>query len=964
MKTNKATPFHSQVVRFTAFTSCLSALVLLLANETRAATLSWSGGSPTTSNWSDIQNWGFAGTPTTGDTLIFPGAQPRLANVNDIAGLTVSEIRFVGASGGYTISGNAFTVTNGITATNTAGVNAMANNIALASVGLINVGSGASLTLSGALSGSVGVTKVGLGTLTYSGAANSYSGNTLVLEGTLELGKSGDSAIPNTLQVGDPTHSATVRWLSGNQIPNTSTVTVYGGSVLDVNNLLDDLGTLNLYDNSTVNMGTGFLDFRPPHTITVLSGSAIINGRVGLPSGDVTMDMQSGSNPALNMNASVGNIGGIIKTGPGGLSLNSSNGYGGLTVVQSGWLWIKNASGLGSSSSGTVVSNNASLVLQGAFGVTNESLTLNGFGANSSWGAFDTESGFTNFWTGPITLNATSTIAPWSSGNVLRISGAVSGPGGFILGSQSGGGLGICYLEGVSANTYAGTTIVNGGTLCLNKSLFDVTIPHDLIIGDGAGTDAVRLLQVNQIPNSANVTINTGGILDLNGVAFEGVGNLEMTGGTVQTGVGFLDLYGNTVTTHASGVQSTISGTMNFLGGTTTFNIENGPPGTDLLVSAALGGSGGLIKNGAGNLQLSAANTYNGLTTINDGFIIFNNAAGLGSAAAGTVLNGGNLSVVGATVLAEPLTNNSANSILQASGTAGWGTNVVLNADLEIQVLGGGNFDISGPISGAGNLTKTIAGTLRFSGAQANTYVGNTTVQDGTLELNKPAIITAIPGKLAINNGATARLLNIRQTANSTDVLVNGGGLFDFGTFYTYLDTLRGSGTVNFGVGGWIWIGLNNGSSTFDGQFTGVGYASGWTVGTTGTGTFTMNGNNTFSAGNITIQGGGKTVINGAQPQVWVRISDTTSTLGGVGTVGIITAPGNISPGSSAGILTCSNLVFTASGNYFVELNGPTPGTGYDQLNVRGTNNLAGATLHVSPGFTTPVGVGQQFIII
>src|SRR4030095_16941316 len=37
-------------------------------------------------------------------------------------------------------------------------------------------------------------------------------------------------------------------------------------------------------------------------------------------------------------------------------------------------------------------------------------------------------------------------------------------------------------------------------------------------------------------------------------------------------------------------------------------------------------------------------------------------------------------------------------------------------------------------------------------------------------------------------------------------------------------------------------------------------------------------------------------------------------------------------------------------GDYFVELNGSAPGTGYDQLNVRGTNQLGSSTLHVTVG--------------
>src|SRR5437867_11372394 len=92
------------------------------------ATLSWSGGG-SSANWNDSANWGFAGTPTNGDTLIFPASQPRLDNTNNISSLTLNQIRFVGAGGGYGIFGNAITITNGIDATTATAVNVLSNTI-------------------------------------------------------------------------------------------------------------------------------------------------------------------------------------------------------------------------------------------------------------------------------------------------------------------------------------------------------------------------------------------------------------------------------------------------------------------------------------------------------------------------------------------------------------------------------------------------------------------------------------------------------------------------------------------------------------------------------------------------------------------------------------------------------------------------------------------------------------------
>ena len=76
----------------------------------------------------------------------------------------------------------------------------------------------------------------------------------------------------------------------------------------------------------------------------------------------------------------------------------------------------------------------------------------------------------------------------------------------------------------------------------------------------------------------------------------------------------------------------------------------------------------------------------------------------------------------------------------------------------------------------------------------------------------------------------------------------------------------------------------------------------------------------------------------------------------------LISCQGNLSPGSGGpGILTCNNLVLSGHPPmYFIDLNGAVPGSGYDQLLVLGTNNLASATLHPNPTFSHPVAVGNQ----
>ena len=72
---------------------------------TAAATITWTGGSSSSSNWSDPANWDLDRAPISGDNIVFPASTGRLANNDDIPGLSITSITFQGtfsASGGYT----------------------------------------------------------------------------------------------------------------------------------------------------------------------------------------------------------------------------------------------------------------------------------------------------------------------------------------------------------------------------------------------------------------------------------------------------------------------------------------------------------------------------------------------------------------------------------------------------------------------------------------------------------------------------------------------------------------------------------------------------------------------------------------------------------------------------------------------------------------------------------------------
>ena len=88
---------------------------------------------------------------------------------------------------------------------------------------------------------------------------------------------------------------------------------------------------------------------------------------------------------------------------------------------------------------------------------------------------------------------------------------------------------------------------------------------------------------------------------------------------------------------------------MDLDGGARTVTVEQGttPAGKDLSVSAEVT-NGSLVKAGAGTLELKAANTYSGGTTVNAGTVLANNTSGSATGSGTVTVNGAN-AVLGGT---------------------------------------------------------------------------------------------------------------------------------------------------------------------------------------------------------------------------------------------------------------------------------------------------------------------------
>jgi autotransporter-associated beta strand protein len=982
-------PGISRRVKFLLIILAFANAVIAVRGEVKF----WDGSS--SGNWNLGANWTDGIVPAAGDDLIFPAGVTRLLVTNNFNPLRAfRSVTFSGSN--YVVYGTNLVVTNGINAQNPTGANTInsdielrgpqtfdcINGLALLDINsdvalgahLLTIAGAGDVHIGGVISGTGGVTKNGSGALRYNGdVSNTYSGLTRVNTGTLELGKLfGLTSIPRDLIIGDNVgglNADVVRLLNDHQISNFSDITINQSGLLALNNQDETLGPLTLFEGA-ITTGIGTLTLNGDITATGLAGGAVngatISGRLNLGTGTRTIETLSGGNAAaLYIDATVSGTNGFTKTGTASMRLASSNSYTGVTIISDGTLGIEDSFALGSTASDdeTIVESGAALLLSGQNMVVRDRLELHGPGASAGLGALWTANGTTNAYDGIVTLADATSIGVVGANGRLSMGNRITGSGGFTKLNT-----GTLVLDGGTDNLYAGATIVNEGTLELAKtgSLIEAISGSALIIGDGVGgsqSDVVLYTgsSTSQILSSVPITVNSSGLLDLNDHS-DDLGALTLNAGKVHTGTGTLALGGNVTATSDATTIAFISGRVS-MSSTRTFNVNQGVLAPDLRISADIVGAGGLTKTGDGWLALSGSNSYAGTTTVIMGTLAVEDSFALGStnaptivqSAAGLVLEGSGIHVG-----LEQLTISTATNrfgISSYTGSNSWAGNIILSSDILVRVVG--DLTLSGAISGAGGITKLGTGSLYYRGNAANSYTGDTRVHEGTLVLAKSLVDGSIIRALYIGDGIggalsdVVRIVGFSQISTlNSDVTIASSGLFDLNDIGEGVRSLSGSGRVDLGTG---LLGINGPlSTTYSGLILGTGGLS-----KAGLGTLTLTANNTYSG--QTLVSSGALIVNGSQPQS-AMVVNNTATLGGDGIVGNLSATGTVAPGSSPAILTCSNVALNATANFVVELNGPAPGTGYDQLNVRGTNQLGGAALNVSVGY--PPSEGQEFVII
>lgn len=194
--------------------------------------------------------------------------------------------------------------------------------------------------------------------------------------------------------------------------------------------------------------------------------------------------------------------------------------------------------------------------------------------------------------------------------------------------------------------------------------------------------------------------------------------------------------------------------------------------GNRLSMQSVLTGTAGLIKRGAGILELNTSiPTYAGDTVVEEGVLRITQAGRIPAATSVNVWFGASLDIRG---------NNASTTIagLEGAGAVRNGasssnTTLILSAASGTKTFSG-VLDLPAA-SGVLNVTKSGNYEQQLTGAVANTYTGNTTVTGGVLALGKTAGVDAIASGTLLISGGSVRLDASNQIANTVSVTLDGG---------------------------------------------------------------------------------------------------------------------------------------------------------------------------------------------
>ncbi|VVE37651.1 autotransporter-associated beta strand repeat-containing protein [Pandoraea anhela] len=789
----------------------------------------------------------------TGGISLSGSARLTLSGANSYAGGT-------SLTGGTLVAGNTTALGSGaVQVSGTTGVLdastpvTLANPIAIGAGSTLTLGGSAALTLSGQIGGCGNLVKQGAQTVTLTGA-NTFNGAVDVAAGTLALAGAG------RLQIG-----GTPLTLSG------------AGAVFDM---------------SGANGG---------RTITGLSGvgnTQIVLGGNTLLLGDTTNSAFAGV---------IRGAGGIVKTNASTQTLTGANTFTGGTTINAGGIALGAGGALAGTGAVSLLGDGATLDIGQASaqtigalsGIANTTVAL---GANTLTFGDATDQTFGGAFTGN----------GGSSGGIVK-----QGAGTVTLTGASTAGGGVTVRAGTL--TLQGGAFANASPLSLTGSTSKLDLSNAAALNFGAlsGISGSTVLIGNQtltLGDAGNSTFG-GTISGTGGIVKQGTGSLLLTGAQTFTGgidvtAGRLALQGNNIlagnntVTLADGATFDVGGAgpvhIGALSGRANSQVTLGSNTLTLgdtssrIFAGSIGGTGGIVKQGAGTQTLTGQNAFTGQIAIHEGTLALGGTGTL-SANPVSIAAGAALDIGGGE-------NQTIRALSGATGsTIHLGDNTLSFGDDTDQTF-------------AGTLTGTGGGIVKFgSGSQTltaqQTFTGSIVVGGGSLVIGAGG---GLSSQNAVTLGDSSTSLDISAAGAQTIGSLSGGAA----------QIQLGANTLTFG---------DNTGETFNGSIHGTGALI-----KQGGGVQTLGGISDFTGG-VTVTAGGLQLANAnAIGSGTLALGDQTT----LDTTQALTLGNDITLAGTSAILGSADLTLTGT----VTGSGALQKWGATTLTLNGAGNWTGGT--------------------
>ena len=850
---------------------------------------------------------GVGGTGSVGGLggIGFIGSGVTINNTGTIAG---------GLSGGGGLQALAMRLSGTSTVTN---IGTLTGGVEIAS-GTTTFDIASDQTLANVVSGAGAVAKAGTGTLTLTGA-NTYAGLTTVSAGTLRIENGsalGASSAGTVVQDG-----ATLEFGSASPITVTDALTLTGTGVGGRGALV------NVAGNNSV---TGLVTLAGDTLISTTGGALVLSGSpVSIEGNGHDLTLNNDGASAI-VNASINNIGALIKNGARNTALFGNNTFTGPVTINGGSLQLISTSALKVANAVTInsgflqVARDVTIGSAGGAGVLSIDTTTNGPQSTLTTGGDNSSTELSGMLTGRGTLIKAGT-------GTFTLSGTNGLSGGITVNSGT-----LQIGNGGTSGALGSGAVTNNATLTFNRS--DAFTVSNAITGTGSLVKA----------GAGNLTLASN--LSLGGTLTVDAGTLTLTGAnsftqaasingalSLQSGVTLSNSFGilgsnsgqsGTATVTGTGSMWTLAQTLvvglNGTGGLTISAggavISNSSGGTLFQIASQTGSQGTVLVTGAGSRmetvgQIAVGQSGRGELTIAAGGFASNTLTTLGRFAVG-------------------------------SGTAlvtGSGSRWEVSQQIQVGSLGQGTVTIAdggyiSSVQGAGS-GSTLLGV--FEGASGTALVtgnGSLWENDGIFTVGRDGT-----GILTVADGGEVSATNIEiaRTATSTGTLNIGAAE---GKAAAAAGTLT-TPTLTFGAG--------TGTLVFNHTDTDLALAA--AISGTGTirhlaGTTSLSGDSSSFAGTTTVAGG-TLLVTGS---LGGTINVTGGMLGGTGTFGNLTIGlgGSLNPGQSPGTLMVGSLTLDAGSLTTFELSqaGVAGGANNDLIRVTGALTLNGGTIDIVQG--------------